>query len=246
MYKCVILVADPSLERVLIDYLSKFNSIEIIDILCDKISAFERLHYLKPDFIFIDVDDPNITGIELADFGNNIGVSIAVTQSRSEVSALLNKGYLDIFVREDLHLDNFCRKINKVLRFIHYFLEGMEKNPLEESEKSYKMPATEKDEMFVKHMKKSVKICYENVLYIRNINNVLTIFQTNGKIVCHNSTLKKFIKVLPPDLFVRINNSTIINFTKITEIMMNNINLEGVKFKVSKNYMENFKRVIGL
>jgi DNA-binding LytR/AlgR family response regulator len=236
-------VNDSTIEKMLIHSISKFPPIEIIDIFSGGIPALERLHKLKPDICIVDVDDPNIANVEVAELG--VGVAIAITSDIERSYALIDKGFYDVVASRDISFEMLFRRVNRLLKFIYHFVHKYQ--PTEEKQTTPSAPAEEipsKDSLFVRFNKKSVKVNLRDILYVRNINHALELSLTNGQVLQHSCTMKKFMKSLPSNQFVRINNATIVNHKKINEISKKELNVGGKKFIVSKSYVDNLKKVL--
>lgn len=246
MLTCVILVNDTDLEKILIDCVGKFPSIEIIDILYDNILALERIHQIQPDLFIMDVDD--LANIEMMEMGNHVGVSFALTRRSENTLALLNKGFYDILTVEDLCFNSFFRKMNKLFKFIYFFRHKAANQSLNGKMLNGKTPddLLTSESMFVRHNKKSVKVYLTDILYVKNQDNVLELFMADGRVIQHNSTLRKFMKSLPVSQFVRINNATVINHHKIEEFSKKNLRIGGATFTVSKSYIEGLRNALNL
>jgi DNA-binding LytR/AlgR family response regulator len=238
------------LEKTLAESIGKFASLEIIDILFDRVTATERLNQLHPDILFVDVDDPAIGTLDLSEVGNQPGASFAITNNNSSeyIRTLLDRGFFDIFFFQHFTFELFCRKVNKLLKCLHYLPNKGGKQQVRDRALAYALPeeSVGKEGMFVRYNKTSVKIKFSDIIHIKNTNNILKIYLVNNKVVYHNSTLRKFVKSLPADQFIRINNSTIINHTKVEEFSRNSIFIGPHAFPVTKSYMEGLKKVLRL
>lgn len=250
MITAVILINDPLIEKTLIDSIGKFNSIEIVDILFDKVTATERLNQLHTDLLFVDVDDPAIGSIELAEIGNQPGASFAITANSNSdhLLSLLDKGYFDLFIMQNFTFEIFCKKVNKMMKSLYYLQNKGVRLPIKERFSSYPLleEPNSKDGMFVRHSKTNIRVKFNEILYAKNEDNLLKIYLITGKVVYHNSTLRKFIKELPSNQFVRVNNSTIINFTKVDEFSRNSVSIFNHKFPVTKSYIDQLRKVLKL
>lgn len=240
MFTCVILVNDLLIEKTLVESIGKFSSIEVIDILFDRVTAIERLNQLQPDILFVHTDDPQIGAIDITEIGNQPGVSFAVTNrdDSAHIAELLDKGYFDLFFLHKFNFEIFLQKINKMMKILYYLPHKKEFKKLEEKVISY----AKEDSMFVKYNKSSVKVDFSDILYVRNEDHVLKIYLSNGRIVLHNSTLRKFIHILPRHQFLRINNAVIVNHERIEEFSRNSVTITGVVFPVTKSYIDALRR----
>lgn len=250
MITSVILVNDPLVEKTLVDSIGKFSSIEIIDILFDKVTATERLNQLHTDLLFVDVDDPAIGSIKLTEVGNQPGASFAITANGNSdhILSLLDEGYFDVFMMQNFTFETFCKKMNKMMKSLYYLQNKGVRPPIKERFSSY--PALEelnsKEGMFVRCGKTNTRVNFADILYVKNIDSLLKIHLISGKVVYHNSTLRKFIKDLPANQFVRINNSTIVNYTRVDEFSRNTVSIFNHTFPVTKSYIDLLRKVLRL
>ncbi|MDL2296965.1 LytTR family transcriptional regulator DNA-binding domain-containing protein [Bacteroidales bacterium OttesenSCG-928-E04] len=248
MFSCVVLVNDPSLEQSLIDCLSKFTSIEIVDILYNEVSTLERIYHLRPDILFVDVDDSAISNMDFAEIGAHAGLLFAITRHPENSYELLCNGFHDVSSPSDLAFDIFFRKMNKLLKFTYFCKSNANSKTIitgKGHHLRYKNGENE-ESMFARYNKTSIRIFFNEIVYIKNSNNTLEITMINGKTINHNGTMKKFLEILPHKLFTRINNATIINHGLIDKISQKKLTIAGEEFEVSKNYYNNLKAALNL
>lgn len=246
---CVLFINDPSLEKKLVEIIARFNSMEIIDVFYDRVTVIEKLNQINPDLLFIDMDDNSINGIELLGIINKPPFIIGITSRLDYIPVLLDSGFYDFLFSKDLSLEYFCTKMSKVIKLVHTLDSKNQITVLQESPHAYeqrKPHEHQKESMFVKYNKISVKVKYDDVLYIKNVGNGLKLVLHNGKNVYHNSTLKKFLLLLPEKKFIRINNSTIVNVNKIEKYHRNKITIKDEAFSVSRIYSEKLKKELQL
>lgn len=238
---CILFVQDSILEEKLIQRLHAFDSIEITDIIKDRIELIEKLNRTLPKLLFVDTKLIGIGAIEILRLIPKPPFVIALTEQVSIVPELIDNGFFD-YINPKLGLDYFCKKISKVLNITHAmnnYNSVAGEHPF--SYKSEKLPLKLKNHTFIKYKKSNFKLIFDDILFIRNIGNCLRIENYNGKIVYHNSTLKKFLCSLPNDKFVRINKSVIVNYNRIEKFEKNIVYLKNQPFSVSRIYTMNLK-----
>ncbi|MDL2309369.1 LytTR family transcriptional regulator, partial [Bacteroidales bacterium OttesenSCG-928-C03] len=207
---------------------------------------------LQPDILFVDVDDASSGSIELLEIGSYQGIAFGVTASKESnyLLSLLDKGFFDVIPIQDFSFELFCKKINKMMKYLYYLNKNGSSSNVQLCEPTVVYtgyPPTEtalNDGMFVRYNKISIKVRFDEILYVKNIGNVLKLYLINNKIAYHNSTLRKFIKNLPANQFIRINNSTIVNHTQVESFARNTVSISGHSFPVTKSYLDNLKIVL--
>jgi len=246
---CAIFTKNLSLENNLVEMIALFKFIEILDIFRDRITVIEKLNELNPDLLYIDIDDDSASSIELLGLINKPPFIIGITDTYDDIHFLLDGGFYDFLFSKDFQMDYFCRKMSKVIKLVNALSPKETPQTVQEPLSYYNSPKhteKQKEHLFVKYQKVSVKVRFDDILFVRNVGNALKIITNNGNAVYHNCTLKKFLAVLPENYFVRINNSTIINTSKIEKYQKNSLSIKEEYFPVSRIYAEEIKRKLNL
>lgn len=239
---CILFIKDSLLEEKLIQRIHAFDSIEIIDIIKNSVEFIEKLNRTHPYLLFVDMDMPGGEVEEILKLVAKPPFLIAITEQKSMVPDLMANGFFD-FLDRKLDLEIFCRKMSKVLNITHS-LCSQNSDQVNEAPLSYragKAAVKLKSYTFIKYKKTNLKLFYDDILFIKNTGNCLRIENYNGKIYYHNSTLKKFLSILPSDKFVRINKSIIVNYNRIEKFEKNMVYLKSQAFNVSRIYTMNLK-----
>ena len=97
---------------------------------------------------------------------------------------------------------------------------------------------------FVRYKRSKIKVVFDDILFIKNTGNCLRIEKANRKIIYHNSTMKQFQDILPPENFIRINKSIIVNYNRIERYEKGVIYIKNQAFKVSRIYAARVKDML--
>lgn len=240
--QCIIIVSDKKLENKLIEQLQQFDTIEIIDVLKNKIELIEKMNMVRPDILFIDIDTDAWDYNEMINQVQRPPFIIGITQKVYNALLYLEMGFFDLLTpRVDSEL--FFKKMAKILRIARHF--SMTQQNLSETpityKRNHKTGFLNKSYIFVKYKKSNIRLVFEDILYVCNVGNYLRIELINGKTYYHTSTLKKFHTILPADKFLRINKSIIVNATRIDQIEKDTIHIKQHTFRISRIYSKNVK-----
>ena len=85
------------------------------------------------------------------------------------------------------------------------------------------------------------KIDYNDILYIKSEGEYV-IYNTVKKNIMSYQTLKSLEKTLPPDIFIRIHRSYIVNKNKVTGLVSRNLLLDSLKLPISDSYFDTVKK----
>lgn len=243
----IIFIRNVSLCKTLSNLLSQFTSLMTIETLHEHLRCIEKLDQYHPDILFIDLEDSVMDYKDLLTLINKppFIIGLIKNQKKTEIMNYLDDGIFDLLSVQDLDINYFCKKMKKIKSIVKILGEKEEKIFAEDYNEIFKYNSKKKQEsIFVKHEKTSVRVRFDEILYIKNMGTTLKLCLINNKILYHKSTLKKFIEQLPDEFFVRINNATIVNFKKIDSFEKNNIFIQNKDFQVTRVYLEHLKNRI--
>jgi DNA-binding LytR/AlgR family response regulator len=201
-------------------------------------SAFEALDYLKHeqvDLIFLDVQMPDVSGIQ---FLKSLPTKpLVIITSAYEKYAL--EGYeLDVvdYLLKPFSFDRFLRAINKASEQ----LELNNRTPISEAHEENR---SIHDFIFVKADYKLVKIDFREILFIEGLKDYIKIY-IGEKPVITLMSMKVIEDKLPANEFVRVHKSFIVALKKIRFIQRNFIQIGEREIPISDNYRDHLFSII--
>jgi len=231
--------------KTLSNIIGQFTSLMMIEILHDHLHCIEKLDQCHPDILFINPKDSTMNYKDFLLLINKPPFIIGLIQDhhdKTEIMNYLDDGIFDLLFIEKLSLNYFCKKMSKIKYFIRTLEEKKDKYFVDDYNDLLKYTAKKKPEsVFIKQGKTSVRVKFEEILYIRNMGSALVLYLTNNRILHHRSTLKKIVTQLPTDFFIRINNATVVNFKKIDVFEKNAVSIQNKNFHVTRIYLEHLK-----
>ena len=201
-------------------------------------NPFEGLEFIQQhtvDLVFLDVEMPMITGIELVkSLRHRPQVIFTATDSQHAIS-----GYdLDAtdFLLKPLTFDRLLKGVNKASQ-IHRFSELTGSNATNHDKN------TNLDFILVKTGYNTIRIDLDDILYCEGLKDYIKV-HVNGKTIVTLNSLKKFEELLPDDRFVRVHKSFIISLAKIDSIQNNRIVIGKSIIPIGDNYKTKFNNKI--
>lgn len=227
-YKTLIVDDEPLAREVIENYLSQMGDFELVASCKNAIEANDVLNKENIDLMFLDINMPQISGIEFLESLKN-PPAIIFTTAHSEHAV---KAYeLDVidYLMKPVPLDRFMKATNK-------FIERQ--GPSQE---------TEEDFFFVKADKKLVKIHFDEILYIEGLKDYV-IIRKDIKRVITLQTMKSLEQKLPSHIFMRIHRSYIVNISKIKAVVGNSVEIiekgQTKHLPVGKNYKDDLLEIV--
>lgn len=224
--KCIITDDEPVARQGLQSYVEKVDFLTLTGVCEDAIQLNTLLKAGQPDLLFLDIEMPYLSGLDLlATLTNPPKVIIT---SAYEQYAL--KGYeLDVtdYLLKPISFERFLKAVNKM----HDLLQK-------------EAPSAAEKFLFVKSDKQMKKVFLKEILFIEGLENYICIYTASEKILVH-STMKNIYNSLPESNFIQTHRSFIVNIDHVSLIEGNILNIAGHEIPVARNYREIvFTRII--
>ncbi len=214
--RCLI-VDDEEMARKNLERLcNKIEGLEIVGICENGIQAISVLEDEKLDLLLLDIEMPDLTGIEMVKSLNNLPQIIFTT---SRVDFALEAFEYDVtdYITKPITLPRLIKAINKVKA-------RMQINNTKSNEK----------EMFIRSEGKFIKIKYDEILYIETMDDYLVFNIEDGSKHIIHSSLKKMDEKLSDLHFLKVHRSYIINLKKINSIEDTHVVIQQKVIPVSR------------
>ena len=219
----VLIVDDEFLARKLLsEYVSKVEILNLVDTCPDATSAMQVLNKENIDILFLDIQMPDISGMEMLKLLNN-RPSVVLTTAYSEYAVdAFALGVVD-YLLKPFDYARFMQAINKIVN----------KNVIESQTETNSL----NDYILVKADYKLYKVNYEDLLYIEGQHEYVT-FHTTTKRITALYSLRSLEETLPKDKFVRTHKSFIVSIKNIEDIDKLNVTVAGNKIPIGASYRE--------
>ncbi len=227
MLTCYIVDDELHAIDVLKSYIFKTPGTELIGYNQNPLIALTEINEQLPDIAFIDVNMPQLSGLECSNLINK-DVSIIFTTAHAEYA-------VDAF---NLNAYDFLLKPVKYERFLQTIFKVAERRLQKQPGESGLL---KEDHIFIHSGSKGqmIRIDLDDIIYIESLNNYL-IFHLNAEKHTVYITLKELIQALP-NSFSRIHKSIIVNDSKIKAIESNQVVInDKLRLTIGQAYKEDF------
>ena len=236
MIKCIAVDDEPLALQKLVTYIKKVPYLDLVAQCPSAIEAQKVVEQQEVEAIFLDVNMPDLNGIDFAKSVNqdhSKGPVMVFTTAYSEYAIEGYKANAVGYLLKPYSFDEFEAAAQKV-RDICEIRQQAESNV-----------STRIDDdgiIYVKSDYKIVRINIEQISYIEAMSEYLRIScEGKEKPVIVLLSMKKIEEHLPSGKFMRIHRSFIINLDKINEVKKNHVILDGdVSLPIGDNYKDAF------
>jgi DNA-binding LytR/AlgR family response regulator len=230
--KCLTIDDEPLALKQISSYINKTPFLESVA-LCQ--SAFEAMDYLENndvDLMFVDINMPDINGI---DFVKSLikKPEIIFTTAYSEFAIEGFKVDALDYILKPISYDVFLKSVNKA------------KNWFELNQKEPEILQTTQDCLFVKSEYKLIRILLSEIKFIESANEYIQIHLINDKPITTLIRLKVIEEQLPKDKFMRVHRSFIVNLDRVKVIERNRIIFDQKTYiPIGEQYKDNFQAFV--
>jgi len=225
--KCLIIDDEPLARDLMRSHIEKLENFQIVAECGDAMKALQELRNNSIDLMFMDIQMPQITGIEFLKTLKNPPKVIITTAYREYAIEGFELDVVD-FLLKPITFERFLKAVNK------YYEVNVEE-PINDSPIINNHRNGEEAFIYVKENKKVMKVLLNDILYVEGLSEYVQIHTENKKIVTKNSMTNMASK-LPDDDFMRIHKSYIVSLSKIEAFTSSTVEIPGKKLPIGRSY----------
>src|SRR5580704_3297634 len=208
MITCIAVDDEPLALEVLKKYIAKIYFLELKGVFTDAYEAKKALDNESVDLIFLDIQMPDINGIEFSKLVNKKTTAVIFTTAFSEYAVEgFNVDAID-YLLKPIEYDRFLKSVYKAKEYVKYMTN-------QEVQDGY---------IFVKSDYQMTKINLKEILYIEGLDDYIKIYLPQKSILTL-MTLKTITQKLPSKEFLRIHRSYIVPISKIENISKSKVKI---------------------
>lgn len=232
MISCIAIDDEPLALEQIGDYICQTPFLNLAGLFDNALQALEFLTINRVDLIFVDINMPDLNGLDFVKALSDPPKIVFVTAYGEHALEGFRVDALDYLLKPVSYPD-FLRSANKVRT---WFTADQQKTVEIKSNTDF---------LFIKSDYKIVRISLDDIKYIEGMNEYVRIHLTGAKPVMSLLSMRSVENQLPADRFMRVHRSYIINLSKISVIERNRIVFDGkVYIPVSEQYKTKFQEFI--
>lgn len=219
MIRCIIIDDEPYARQLLAGYIEKVPFLTLKGSYANGLDALTTINNNEIDLLFLDIQMPEISGI---DFLKALKVKPVVIFTTAHAEFALEGYELDVidYLLKPFDFGRFLKAVEKVRS-----LNTSEEQRIE----------TKKEYFFIKESNKLVKLAFDDILYVEGLKDYVTIYTRQGKHIVLQ-TMKALAERLPSQQFVRIHNSYIISLDHVESLINSKVKIGDKLLPVSGTY----------
>lgn len=224
---CIIIEDEIPAQKILQNFIGKIPNLELQGTFNAAIEAYSFLSNNEVDLVFLDINLPDISGLEfIKTVKNPPAIIITTAYPEHAVSSFELDTIVDYLVKP-IRFERFFKAINK--------LKGRQENQIEE----------ENDSIFLKVDKTHHKIILNDILYVESDRNYISII-TKYKTLSFIDTLKNWSDKLNNTQFIQVHKSFIVNVNEVDKISGNTLFVADKKIPIGRTYKQELLKTLNI
>lgn len=236
MLNCLVIDDEPLAIRLLSDYIDKTDGLQLLKAFSNPIEALQYAESNRPDLIFLDIQMPELTGIQFMKIANGKYPIILTTAYDHYALDSYEFDVID-YLLKPISLDRFmiaAKKAKERLQTTNTPPVSSTSTPLGNSP-TY---------IFVKSDYKTLKVNLSDILYLEGLGDYVCI-HLPGKKILTLEKMKNLAASLPDSNFIRVHKSYLVAIDKIEFIERNRIVINEQRLPIGATYKDAFWDKIG-
>ncbi|MCG6188066.1 LytR/AlgR family response regulator transcription factor [Maribellus maritimus] len=232
--KCLVIDDEPLARDLMRSHIEKLENFEIVEECSDAMKALNALQKYSVDLMFMDIQMPQITGIEFLKTLKHPPKVIITTAYREYA---LDGFELDVvdYLLKPITFERFLKSVNKYYQVSQEDLIAEQPvNANVQNEEAF---------IYVKENKKVIKIHLNEIMYVEGLSEYVQIYTDSKKIITKTS-MTNMEEKLPDSGFIRIHKSYIVSVQKIEAFTSSSIELPGKELPIGRSYKNSVLEVL--
>lgn len=223
--RCIIVDDEPLASEALQIHIEKLGSLNLVAVCQDAIEAFDVLKNDRIELMFLDIQMPEMTGLEfLRSLKNPPGV-ILTTAYRDYAIDAFDLDVVD-YLLKPVSFERFMQAVNKYFDHAQNDIQVVGRAEVD---------AMEADYIYVKADKKNVKIRFSEILYIESIKDYVK-FVCKSRTVISKLMIGELANQLPDGLFLRIHRSYMVYIPNVEAYSSISVDMPGMEIPIGRYY----------
>lgn len=234
--RCLAVDDKPLALDILTDYIQKIDFLELAGTTTSALEALRLVDQENIDLLFLDIQMPELTGIQVMKIlGNKCHVILTTAYTEYALEGY-EHNVID-YLLKPIAFDRFYRAVQKAQKLLLAPL-------ITESIPPPTAPAAPAQGIiFVKTEYKMVKVRLDDILYVEGLQNYVSIYTKTERILSLRN-IKKMEEQLPGQQFIRVHKSYIVSLDKIESIERSRIFIGEAVIPIGDTYRDHFLKVI--
>lgn len=241
---CIAVDDEPLALGLVCAFIEKTPFLNLVGSFSNGIDALQSIQQEKVDLAFLDIQMPDLTGLELARILERTPEKAPRIVFTTAFNQFAHEGFkvdaLD-YLLKPFNYEEFLRAATRAQQHFNLVRRAEESTALPQTSIS-----TQKDNyLFLKVEYQMVRIVFEDILYIEGLKDYVKVhLSSTAKPILSLTSLKSLEERLSGRGFMRVHRSFIVNLEKISSVSKTSITIGSESIPVSDQYKDDFNKYL--
>jgi DNA-binding LytR/AlgR family response regulator len=235
-YSCLIVDDEPPAREILKRYVEKMPLLQLAGECGNAFEAIAFLHHQTVDVMFLDIQMPQLSGLELLGTLANPPKVIFTTAYGNYALESYELNAVD-YLLKPIKFERFVKAVNKAIpkkeAEVPDNLVVLPNNPTARGENF----------LYFRSDRKMVKVVLKDIVYVESLKDYVKIV-TSQELVITKYSMTAMEAMLPKELFMRIHRSYLVSLDKISSFSQAHIQLAGIEVPIGKLYQREVMKAL--
>lgn len=223
--KCLIVDDEPLARELMEAYVSRIEELKLVKSCGNALEAFTFIQQRPVDLIFLDIEMPQITGIELLRSLKDKPRVILTTAYREYAFEAYDLDVVD-YMLKPISFDRFLRGIAKIKQLKQTTVTLDEGNAIESFNDAY---------LYLKENREMVKVFLKDIVYIESLRDYVRVKTLKQEVITYQK-ISYLEQKLPQNKFIRVHRSFIIAMDKVISFTPATVKVNIIDIPIGRNY----------
>lgn len=244
---CIAVDDEPLALGLVAAFIEQTPFLNLVGRFSNAVEALRAIHAQKIDLVFLDIQMPDLNGIELARVLDNSKTNKPRIIFTTAYNQFALEGYkvdaLD-YLLKPFNYEEFLHAANKALAYAE-LLERSAAPATVSAPAAAPEERIENEYLFLKVEYQLVRIALNDILYIEGLKDYVKVWLKSAeKPILSLTSLKSLEEKLPAKRFMRVHRSFIVSLDKINSITRNALQIGKINITVGDQYKEAFSQFL--
>lgn len=233
--RCLIVDDEPLAQRIIENHMSKIPNLQLVATCSNAMEAFEVLMSKQIDLVFLDIQMPEFTGVDLIKTVKQGPAIIFTTAYRDYAIDAFELDAID-YLLKPISFERFFKAVTKYfqLQQTHISRSKPEENH-----------STTEEYIYVKANRKIQKVVIAQILFIESLKDYVKIHLADGDVVITKEKISALEKRLTKDKFVRTHRSFLAASRHIKSFTTETIDIANQEIPIGRTYKNSVMTYLG-
>ncbi|TAF64613.1 MAG: DNA-binding response regulator [Cytophagales bacterium] len=242
--RCLIVDDEPLALDILENYIQRLDNLELVGRCENAIEAYNILNSQKVDVLFLDIQMPQLTGIDFLKTIHTQTKIVLTTAYREYALESYELNVLD-YLLKPISFDRFLKAVQKAIDHLSISPEvsNISTSPMPSNNATTTQVVVQNTIsnpyqdafIYLKEDKRNVRVWLKEILFIESLKDYVKVKTAQKEIITYQN-ISYLEEKLPQEIFIRVHRSFIIALDKVDAYSMAYIEIQNIKIPIGRNY----------